>query len=111
MDGFFFFINNNNNTKSLCIAISWFIYTHQVCLDDLTLVTLLTINSFPFKYGLHPFNELTRDNSAFLRSSVLIKSVWGSDVFLYSMVNPLFLSSFWHVRRRSWKAIICANKL
>ena len=53
-------------------------------------MTLLTINSFPFKHGLHPFNELIRDNSAFLCSSVLIKSVGGSDVFLYPMVIPLF---------------------
>ena len=53
-------------------------------------MTLLTNNSFPFKHGLHPFNELIRDNSAFLCSSVLIKSVGGTDVFLYPMVIPLF---------------------
>ena len=61
-------------------------YAHQVWLDNLTLVTLLTINSFPFKHGLHAFNELIRDNSALLCSCVLIKSAGGSDVFLYLMV-------------------------
>ena len=53
-------------------------------------MTLLTINSFPYKYGLYAFNELIRDNSALLCSSVLIKSAGGSDVFLYSMIIPNF---------------------
>ena len=53
-------------------------------------MTLLTINSFPYKYGLYAFNELIRDNSALLCSSVLIKSAGGSDVFLYSMIIPIF---------------------
>ena len=61
-------------------------YAHQVWLDNLTLVTLLTINSFPYKYGLHAFNELIRENSTLLCSSVLIKSAGDSDVFLYPMV-------------------------
>ena len=67
-------------------------YADQVWLDNLTLVTLLTINSFPYKYGLYAFNELIRDNSALLCSSVLIKSAGGSDVFLYSMIIPNFFS-------------------
>ena len=33
-------------------------YAYQVWLNNLTVVTLLTINSFPYKYGLHAFNEL-----------------------------------------------------
>ena len=33
-------------------------YADQVWLDNLTLVTLLTINSFSYKYGLYAFNEL-----------------------------------------------------
>ena len=53
-------------------------------------MTLLTINSFPYKYGLYALNELIRDNSALLCSSVLIKSAGGSDVFLYSMIIPIF---------------------
>ena len=63
-------------------------YADQVWLDNLTLVTLLTINSFPYKYGLYAFNELI----ALLCSSVLIKSAGGSDVFLYSMIIPNFFS-------------------
>ena len=73
------------------------------------MVTLLTINSFPYKYGLYAFNELIRDNSALLCSSVLIKSVGGSDVFLYSMIIPNFFSL--QAVARSVKVIICANKL
>ena len=61
-------------------------YAHQVWFNNLTLVTLLTINSFPYKYGLHAFNELIRDNSALLCSCVLIKSVEDLDAFLYPMV-------------------------
>ena len=57
-------------------------------------MTLLTINSFPYKYGLHAFNELIRDNSALLCSCVLIKSAGGSDVFLYPTVIRLFFFSF-----------------
>ena len=53
-------------------------------------MTLLTINSFPYKYGLYALNELIRDNSALLCSSVVIKSAGGSDVFLYSMIIPIF---------------------
>ena len=53
-------------------------------------MTLLTINAFPYKYGLHAFNELIRDNSALLCGSVLIKSAGGSDVFLYPTVIRLF---------------------
>ena len=68
-------------------------YADQVWLDNLTLVTLLTINSFPFKHGLHAFNELIRDNSALLFSCVLIKSAGGSDVFLYPTVIRLFFFS------------------
>lgn len=49
-------------------------------------MTLLTINSFPYKYGLHAFNELISDNSALLCSCVLIKSVGDSDAFLYPML-------------------------
>ena len=55
-------------------------------------MTLLTINSFPYKYGLHAFNELIRDNSVLLCSCVLIKSAGGSDVFLYPTVIRLFFS-------------------
>ena len=72
-------------------------------------MTLLTINSFPYKYGLFAFNELIRDNSALLCSSVLIKSAGGSDVFLYSMIIPNFFSL--PPVRRGVKLIICANKL
>ena len=55
-------------------------------------MTLLNINSFPYKYGLRAFNELIRDNSALLCSSILIKSAGGSDVFLYQMIIPNFFS-------------------
>ena len=68
-------------------------YAHQVWLDNLILVTLLTINSFPFKHGLHAFNELIRDNSALLCSCVLIKSVEDLDAFLYPMVIRHFFFS------------------
>ena len=61
-------------------------YADQVWLDNLTLVTLLTINSFPFKHGLHALNELIRDNSSLLCSCVLIKSVEDLDAILYPMV-------------------------
>ena len=57
-------------------------------------MTLLTINSFPCKYGLHAFNELIRDNSALLCSCVLMKSAGGSDVFLYPTVIRLFFFFF-----------------
>ena len=67
-------------------------YADQVWLDNLTLVTLLTINSFPYKYGLYAFNELIRDNSALLCSSVLIKSAGDSNVFFYLMMIPNFFS-------------------
>ena len=67
-------------------------YADQVWLDNLTLVTLLTINSFPYKYGLYAFNELMRENSALLCSSVLIKSAGGSNVFFYLMMIPNFFS-------------------
>ena len=67
-------------------------YADQVWLNNLTLVTLLTINSFPYKYGLRAFNELIRDNSALLCSSILIESAGGSDVFLYQMIIPNFFS-------------------
>ena len=67
-------------------------YALQVWLDNFTLVTLLTINSFPYKHGLHAFNEVIRDNTALLCSGVLIKSAGGSDVFLYPTVILLFFS-------------------
>ena len=58
-------------------------------------MTLLTINAFPYKHGLHAFNELIRDNSALLCSSVLIKSAGGSDVFLYpTVIRGFFFFSF-----------------
>ena len=56
-------------------------------------MTLLTINSFPYKYGLHAFNELISDNSALLCSCVLIKSVGDSDAFLYPMLIRHFFFS------------------
>ena len=62
-------------------------------------MTLLTINSFPFEYGLHAFNELIRDNSALLCSCVLIKSAGGSDVFLYPTVIRLFFFFFFSARK------------
>ena len=68
-------------------------YAHQVWFNNLTLVTLLTINSFPYKYGLHAFNELISDNSALLCSCVLIKSVGDSDAFLYPMLIRHFFFS------------------
>ena len=68
-------------------------YAHQVWFNNLTLVTLLTINSFPYKYGLHAFNELISDNSALLCSCVLIKSVGDSDAFLYRMLIRHFFFS------------------
>ena len=57
-------------------------------------MTLLTINAFPYKHGLHAFNELIRDNSALLCSSVLIKSAGGLDVFLYPTVIRCFFFFF-----------------
>ena len=63
-------------------------------------MTLLTINSFPYKYGLHAFNELIRDNSALLCSCVLIKSAGGSDVFLYPTVIRLFFFLFFFSARK-----------
>ena len=65
-------------------------YTHQVWLNNLIVVTLLTINAFPYKYGLYAFNELIRDNSALLCGCVLMKSAGGSDVSLYPTVIRLF---------------------
>ena len=62
-------------------------------------MTLLTINSFPYKYGLHAFNELIRDNSALLCSYVVIKSAGGSDVFLYPTVICLFFFFFFSARK------------
>ena len=62
-------------------------------------MTLLTINSFPFKCGLHAFNELIRDNSALLCSCVLIKSAGGSDVFLYPTVIRFFFFFFFSARK------------
>ena len=59
-------------------------------------MTLLTIN----EYGLHAFNELIRDNSALLCSSVLIKSAGGSDVFLYPTVIRLFFCLFFFSPQR-----------
>ena len=72
-------------------------------------MTLLTINSFPYKYGLYAFNELIRDNSALLCSCVLIKSAGGSDVFLYSMIIPNFFSL--QALTGRVQVIICANKI
>ena len=63
-------------------------------------MTLLTINSFPCKYGLHAFNELIRDNSALLCSCVLMKSAGGSDVFLYPTVIRLFFFFFFFSARK-----------
>ena len=34
----------------LCIALLWFLYSHQAWLDNLTMVALLIINSFPFPF-------------------------------------------------------------
>ena len=73
-------------------------------------MTLLTINSFPYKYGLYALNELIRDNSALLCSSVVIKSAGGSDVFLYSMIIPNFFS-LQKAGGVEVRVIICANKL
>ena len=74
-------------------------------------MTLLTINAFPYKHGLHAFNELIRDNSALLCNCVLIKSAGGSDVFLYPMIRLFFLSFFFQPVNKSKKVIICSNKL
>ena len=72
-------------------------------------MTLLTVNSFPYKYGLYAFNELICDNSALLCSSVLIKSAGGSDVFLYSIIIPNFFSL--QAEPGSVKVIFCANSI
>ena len=66
-------------------------------------MTLLTINAFPYKHGLHAFNELIRDNSALLCSCVLMKSAGGSDVFLYPTVIRLFFFSFFFSARKQDK--------
>ena len=63
-------------------------------------MTLLTINSFPYKHGLHAFNELIRDNSALLCSCVLMKSAGGSDLFLYPTVIRLFFFLFFFSARK-----------
>ena len=90
---YFHWWSKRGKVKSLCIALLWFMYADQVCwITWLCRVTLLTINSFPYKYGLYAFNELIRDNSALLCSSVLIKSAGGSNVFLYLMIIPNFFS-------------------
>ena len=59
-------------------------------IGKLTLVTLLTISSFSFKHGLHPFNKLLSDNSALLCSRVIVKSAAARIYFytqLYFMTN------------------------
>ena len=66
-------------------------------------MTLLTINAFPYKNGLHAFNELIRDNSALLCSCVLMKSAGGSDVFLYPTVIRLFFFFFFFPARKQDK--------
>ena len=66
-------------------------------------MTLLTINAFPYKHGLHAFNELIRDNSALLCSCVLMKSAGGSDVFLYPTVIRLFFFFFFFPARKQDK--------
>ena len=106
---YFHWWSKRGKVKSSCIALLWFMYAYQVWLNNLTVVTLLTINSFPYKYGLHAFNELIRDNSALLCSSVLIKSAGDLDVFLYPIIIPNFFSL--PPVRRGEKVIICANKL
>ena len=41
---------DSGGSAVLYIALLWFMYFHQVWLDNLTLVALLTINSFPFPF-------------------------------------------------------------
>ena len=48
-------------------------YADQVWLDNLTLVTLLTINSLPFKHDVNPFSMLARDNIYVLYAYILIR--------------------------------------
>ena len=48
-------------------------YADQVWLDNLTLVTLLTINSLPFKHDINPFSMLVRDNIYVLYAYKLIR--------------------------------------
>ena len=74
-------------------------YAYQVWLNNLIVVTLLTINSFPYKYGLHAFNELIRDNSALLCSIVPIISAGDSDLFLYPIIIPIFFLIYPKKRR------------
>ena len=48
-------------------------YADQVSLDNLTLVTLLTISSFPFKHDVNPFSMLIRENIYVLYAYKLIR--------------------------------------
>ena len=68
-------------------------YADQVWLDNLTLVTLLTINSLPFKHDVNLFSMLVRDNMYVLYAYPSHKISEGSDVFSYSMVTLNFFFS------------------
>ena len=75
-----FFTNYNKNTVFMNSLIMVYIRTASL-LDHLTLLNLLTMNSLPFKHGLHPFNKAhTRQISA-LACGVLIKS---TEIYFHS---------------------------
>ena len=57
------------------------------------MVTLLTINSPPLKYGVHTFNKLMCENSALLCSRFLITST-GLGCILIPDGNSSFCSLF-----------------
>ena len=70
-------------------------YAHQVWLNNLTLISLLTINSFPFKRNFHPFNKLIRDNLALWCSSFLIKAA-SARMYFHSQ-SPVLPRSAEHI--------------
>ena len=81
-------------------------------MDNLTLVTLLTINSLTFKHDVNPFSMLISDNIHVLyayKLKRLTKSAGAGTVFSYPMVIPIFFS--FQLVGRGWKVIIYANEL
>ena len=58
-------------------------YAHQIWLKNLTQVTLLTINSFPFKHDVNPSSMLLRDNIYVLYAYKLIRLTKSAGARMY----------------------------
>ena len=68
-------------------------YADQVWLDNLTPVTLLTINSLPFQHDVNPFSMLVRDNTYVLYAYKLIRLTKSAGL------GCIFFSPYEEVRR------------